>query len=570
MKKAMGVVFILCLTVTFYGCVLSVSPDTKNMVVMDPGQTQIFEIKSSGTAAYYRDFSIYDISTGEPVKPAHAGDFSIKTNDDTLVDSATYTPDMESAGVYKIEYSLKAWSEIAPALEPLLTMANSIHSRTWKVMVRGISLTPKHNLASPPGTTMTYEAKAYPEKDYTYRWMLDEEEVGTGARYDFTPAKNECGRHTLVVTATLGNTVYRLSRDIFVPAITVDVGADSSLASLHPTPDNGFIVATQNASDIPGSVNHGGADIHILKFNDAGVIEWQKLYGGESSESPYSIAPLNGGGYIVSGKTESEDIPSDAALDNLGNVYVLKIDNRGEMIWQKRYGPRVSRSISPTAGDTGFISVGTQVMLLDAVGAIVWSKSDYVGYAVSVTPDNGFIILGEKSGTPAIFKLDAFGNELWSQPVDASFDHSFQGNMTPDGDGGVIAILNDNDWSDNTFRNSIIRITTDGAVSWIKTYNRTDSPDSIEFCSLGKRPEGGYWAAGTHRYSTLCLLEVDPSGNLLDGSPIFMGGLLEINRILAADVLYDGSLMIVNRPYFINEPNLNTNLYILNLNLSDN
>lgn len=570
MKKAVLGSMVFLLPVFLYGCVLSVSPDPGAMVVMNPGETQLFEMKTSGIQNFYRTFTIMDISGGEPQVPVHLGDFSEEINDETLVDKAIFTPDLESAGIYQVTFRLKAWADTWPALDPILASVNRVHSRTWKVMVRGLSVSPKQTVANPPGETMTYTAKAYPEGDYAYQWTLDGKIVGDGDRFDFSPAQEDGGAHLLTVTATQdGEILYTLSREILVPTASVAIDAPWAATRIQATPDNGFVVATHHTADIPGESGHGDVDGYILKFDAAGMLEWRNLYGGGAYDTLYAISPLADGGYIASGGSRSEDIPSDTPLGNGEKAYLIRINDMGEVVWQKRYDAMVLRAVSPTADMSGFIAVGlNQVMLLDENGDRVWMKSDYTAYAVAVTPDNGCIILGKKSGPPALFKLDALGNELWSCPVEARLEVYPPGDLISDDAGGAVVILNQNDWSVPHFQNLLVKIDPNGICLWTKTIDQASPENAIEFCSLGNRPEGGYWAVGSHGAGAISLLETDASGNLIDGSPTLMGGSLEHNGVLDADATGDGKILLAYRSYFPGQSSGNTKIQILKLTLS--
>ena len=73
------------------------------------------------------------------------------------------------------------------------------------------------------------------------------------------------------------------------------------------------------------------SDIWVLKLDRDGTITWQKTYGGSGYDDAYSIQQTSDGGYIVAGDTYSFGAGS-------GDVWVLKLDQCGNITWQKTYG----------------------------------------------------------------------------------------------------------------------------------------------------------------------------------------------------------------------------------------
>lgn len=219
-----GLVFFLAFALS--GCVLSVSPPTSETIVLDPGEVARIEIKTSGLRDLDRMFTIADVSdTSQPQSdtPEQMNlDYSYSwpyDDDDIELNTATYTPNEESAGRYAIHFGLSCFAD--PQIDPgeipyTLTIVNAIHSRTWQVVVRGVAVTPRQNTVIRPGATVAYTARAYPEGEYTYQWLLDGTIVAAGATYDFSPTAEKSGPHTLTVKAGGEGRTYSLTREISV------------------------------------------------------------------------------------------------------------------------------------------------------------------------------------------------------------------------------------------------------------------------------------------------------------------------------------------------------------------
>lgn len=104
------------------------------------------------------------------------------------------------------------------------------------------------------------------------------------------------------------------------------VNEDDFSVSATLTSDGGFITAVN--SDKFGA---GKDDILITKHDASGTIQWSKAYGGPEIDQPRCISKTKDGGYVVSGYTMSFGFGEQ-------DVYLLKIDASGNLIWSKTYG----------------------------------------------------------------------------------------------------------------------------------------------------------------------------------------------------------------------------------------
>ncbi|HEX3047339.1 MAG TPA: hypothetical protein VHY08_21485 [Bacillota bacterium] len=194
-------------------------------------------------------------------------------------------------------------------------------------------------------------------------------------------------------------------------------------SSILQTGDGGYVVAGSSSStDIAGLTNHGISDYHMIKLDGDGNLAWQKLYGGNYDESPNSIQQTSDGGYILAGYSNSTDI-SGLTNHGLMDYYIVKTDEAGNSMWEKMYGGNATDnaySIQPTS-DGGYIVAGPSlstdiprltncgqldvyVIQLDNAGNIAWQKmfggsgSD-VAYSIQPTSDGGYIVAGSSAST---------------------------------------------------------------------------------------------------------------------------------------------------------------------------
>ncbi|MCK5561035.1 MAG: hypothetical protein KAJ51_10595, partial [Thermoplasmata archaeon] len=191
------------------------------------------------------------------------------------------------------------------------------------------------------------------------------------------------------------------------------------------TNDGGYIILATTSS-----FGAGEYDILLIKTDNSGNEEWNKTFGGSSSDIGHSIKQTSDGGYIIVGETESFNVGQR-------DVYLIKIDSYGKKLWSKTFGDNnfeIGYSVDITFTG-GYIITGLKgsvelddldiyLIKTDGSGNILWSKTfggnkqDF-GYSVKQTTDGGYIIAGRKAyennDTDAwIIKTDVNGNELWN------------------------------------------------------------------------------------------------------------------------------------------------------------
>jgi hypothetical protein len=191
---------------------------------------------------------------------------------------------------------------------------------------------------------------------------------------------------------------------------------EDGFTAIQATSDGGAIVSGYTSTtdgDLVGTTSLGGDDLWIAKLKPTtGEIEWQirPMIG-----CGYSLLEIpNSGGYIVS-------VVAGFYTPTAGSGRLLKLDLGGGIVWDKSYAGTIL-SIRPTK-DGGYITVGNisgtgaghgvpsdiYVMKLDDNGTVMWNKylggsgigsdgQDY-GYSIQETQDGGFIIGGYTNST---------------------------------------------------------------------------------------------------------------------------------------------------------------------------
>ncbi len=231
-------------------------------------------------------------------------------------------------------------------------------------------------------------------------------------------------------------------------------GSNNDVAySIQQTYDTGFIVvggASSNDGDV--TVMHGIGDYWIVKLNSLGAIQWQKSLGGSSGECAFSVQQTRDSGYIVAGRSQSNNGDANGSHGN-DDCWIVKLNNNGDVQWKKCYGGSqrdVARDIKQTK-DGGYIFAGSTnsndgdvsglhtqwnndfwVVKISDNGVIQWQKclgGDSVddAYSIQQTPDGSYIVAGTTSSSDGdvtgligventwIVKLDSSGSIRWEK-----------------------------------------------------------------------------------------------------------------------------------------------------------
>ncbi len=202
-----------------------------------------------------------------------------------------------------------------------------------------------------------------------------------------------------------------------------DESDNDSFRFVSPSPAGGYILCGATR------IGAGFVDAWVMKVDSLGNTEWDFPYGGTEYDVAKTVYPLDDGGYLVTGYTNSQ-----GAGDR--DAWVFKIDASGVMEWEKVYGgvgyDVVYHSAPTTDGNfviTGMVEDGSDACLwvfkIDPSGNLIWEKAydkasgDDEGHYIEETSDNGFVIAAWAGyqGSPWtemwIVRLDDMGEMLW-------------------------------------------------------------------------------------------------------------------------------------------------------------
>ncbi|MFH2141611.1 MAG: hypothetical protein ABIJ97_04255 [Bacteroidota bacterium] len=237
------------------------------------------------------------------------------------------------------------------------------------------------------------------------------------------------------------------------------------------TSDGGYAIA-----GITDSWGAGLYDVWIIKLDATGNIVWQKTYGSADNDQSYSIIQTSDGGYAVAGYYGTSSTNAD--------VWVLKLDATGNFVWQKTYG-----------------------------GA----DNDYA-YSIIQTIDGGYAVAGLTSSSGAggndawVLKLTSTGTITWQKTYGGLWEDNITTIVQTSGGDYVISGKTSSFGAGN-YDLWVLKLDGSGNILWQTIYGTADPEQSI---TMIKTSDGGYVLNGRiGMLRSFLLVKLDDDGNII-------------------------------------------------------
>jgi hypothetical protein len=254
---------------------------------------------------------------------------------------------------------------------------------------------------------------------------------------------------------------------------------DEMGVSVQQTDDGGYIVVGSKSTAL-FDVN-GNRDVWLLKLDYSGSVIWDKTYGGSGNDMGSSVQQTTDGGYIITGETESYGMGKN-------DVWLIRTDEQGNMLWDK------------TFGQANFDS----------------------GAKVRQTEDGGYVLVGHGDqsgggeGKALIIKLDEDGNKQWESAF-GEFGHNYADDIWQTSDNGYIIL--GSSWiprESTGYDVWLIKLDAQGTMIWEKKYDRSGSDHGW---SMTPTNDGGFILVGETDHASdedkVWVIKTDENGILL-------------------------------------------------------
>ncbi|MDA3884498.1 MAG: fibronectin type III domain-containing protein [Candidatus Delongbacteria bacterium] len=275
-------------------------------------------------------------------------------------------------------------------------------------------------------------------------------------------------------------------------AILNDRGYD-----VQETIDGGFILTGMYATTFNTS------RLCLIKTNSDGTKEWEKIFASnvyKEHEQGFSVIQSSDGGYAIAGQISIED-----GGYYWTDMWLIKTDSNGDMIWDNSFTSDVSRDSNVEAGysikqtsDGGYIIVGYTwdgwdgnpqkdvfIIKTDSDGNQAWKKQYGgsglyidVGNDVIQTNDGGYFIVGYSniSGTSdgLLLKLNSVGDQVFSKSYGGAGEDIIN-SISWISDEEFIMVGETNSMGYGGYDAWLIKVDQNGNEIWEKTYFTTEN-----------------------------------------------------------------------------------------------
>lgn len=257
--------------------------------------------------------------------------------------------------------------------------------------------------------------------------------------------------------------------------------------------------------DVTGDFHTGSnvsPDFWLLKLDADGNKLWDKCFGGTGYDIVYSMTAGPNGGVVIAGETSSKD-GDLAELSPTGSFLVISLDASGQLIWKKTFGdsPSDLYPVIMNTRDDGYIMIGTStvdpegvdvlVIKIDQKGELLWRKtfsgsSEDLAWSVIEDDDESILITGHTfssdghfsgnnaNGNIFVLKLNEKGEMNWikfyggngtddGRAIAKADDGYFIAGVTKSTEGELTTAYGNHDYY-------ILKIDKSGQKLWQKSY----------------------------------------------------------------------------------------------------
>jgi hypothetical protein len=254
----------------------------------------------------------------------------------------------------------------------------------------------------------------------------------------------------------------------------------------------------------------GREDVWVVRIDGDGNRLWDRAFGGAAADRARAIVETGDGGFVVAGATESKGAGEF-------DVWVLKLDARGELLWDRHFGGPGADWASAVVEtrDGGYaVAAYTQdtlatpfdawILKLDGRGKLLWERrfggaAEEWASAIDETAAGGLAVAGHTESKGAgsadawVLELDADGR-LVRERTFGGADRDYATAIAATGDGGLLVAGPTSSRGAGLVDAWVARLAPDGGVAWERTFGGTsdDWPRAVLPLAGGGFAVSGY------------------------------------------------------------------------------
>lgn len=203
-------------------------------------------------------------------------------------------------------------------------------------------------------------------------------------------------------------------------------GTDKALSVIQLEDGSYMLLGYSNSDDGDVLANYGDDDLWLLKIDSIGNVIWSKNYGGSEEDNADKIISTSDNGFLIAGSTSSYDYDI-TFMHGDEDIWIIKIDSLGNIEWQKCYGGSGSENMSNIvqSSDGNFLVLG-KTTSMDGDIIEYFGEADLWLFKINIT---GEIIWQRSLGTfaddvPCDLVETANGNIVLTSYVWDSWDYT--------------------------------------------------------------------------------------------------------------------------------------------------
>ena len=274
----------------------------------------------------------------------------------------------------------------------------------------------------------------------------------------------------------------------------------------------------------------GGDDMLLVKYSSSGVVQWQRILGGNSTDYAQAVAVDSSGNVYIAGMSAS-NVSGDY------DMIVAKYDTSGNIQWQRSlggvpedrgYGVAVDSSSNVIVCGRTFngTDFAMQMAKYNSSGTLQWQKkldggSNEQGRAISVDSSDNIYMTGYGNSSGAggvdivLAKYDSSGTIQWQRTLGGSSSDIGYGVAVDTSGNAYVVGLSENTGT-GTSDSIIAKYNTSGTIQWQQSLNSTsaDNAYGVSVDSSGNVYIIGYTGYSGAGSNDALIAKYDTSGTI--------------------------------------------------------